>query len=69
MTSYTGYIPLEALPDSWQKHITRLRREASKHRLERNQARAELAALKARQPDTADPVRSAVADALEGGAE
>lgn len=47
-------MPLESLPDSWQRHILRLRQESSRHRAQRNAAReeadrlrAELAELKA----------------------
>ncbi|BBY70112.1 hypothetical protein MPRI_22990 [Mycobacterium paraintracellulare] len=64
-TRYTDDIPLETLPESWQRHIQKLRRECSQARIRRNEARdalvsviterdaarAELAELKAARTD------------------
>lgn len=42
-TRYTDDIPLETLPESWQRHIEKLRRECSQARIRRNEARNALA--------------------------
>lgn len=42
---YTTDTPREALPESWQRHIEKLRRECSHTRVQRNEARAALVSV------------------------
>lgn len=47
-TRYTADYPLESLPESWQKHILRLRAESARHRRERNARQRDLEAADVR---------------------
>lgn len=58
-TRYNTDYPLESLPDSWQRHVVRLRAESARHRRERTEARAALVSVIAER----DAARDALADA------
>lgn len=44
-TRYTADIPLETLPESWVRHVKKMRDEAASYRRQRNEARAALVSI------------------------